>query len=172
VKNLVLVGFMGTGKTVVGQRAAARLGHRFVDTDQRIEQRAGRTITELFATEGEARFRQRERAVIQELAAQQNLVIATGGGVVLNPDNLRDLEASGVVICLGAEPAVILQRTRQHTHRPLLHGPDPARRIAELLAERAPLYRAIAHRVDTSHTTVEENVEDVLAIYRHQTTGA
>lgn len=172
MKNLVLVGFMGVGKTAVGQRAAARLGARFVDTDQLIEQRTGRAIADIFATDGEAYFRRLERELVKELAAEQDRVIATGGGVVLDPNNLRDLGRTGVVICLWAEPAAILQRTQHHTHRPLLQGPEPARRIAELLAQRAPLYRAIPLRVDTTLTTVDENVEAVLAIYRDQTTRA
>ncbi len=163
---------MGTGKTVVGQRVAVRLGTRFVDTDSVIEQRTGRPISEIFAQAGEPQFRRLERELVKELVSEQDRVIATGGGLVLDPNNLRDLSRTGVVICLWAEPAAILARTQHHTHRPLLQGPDPARRIAELLAQRAPLYRAIPHRVDTTHTTVDQNVEAVLAIYRDQTTSA
>lgn len=172
MKNLVLVGFMGTGKTAIGQRVAVRLGLRFVDTDHLIEHRTGQTIAALFATRGEAHFRQLERAVVQELAAQSDCVIATGGGTVLNPDNRRDLERTGVVICLWCDPDVIDRRTRQNRQRPLLEDADRRRKIHDLLRQRAPLYQAIPHRVDNTHTTVEEDVESVIRIYRDQTAGS
>ena len=172
MKNLVLVGFMGTGKTDIGRRAAARLGLRFSDTDQIIEQRTGRTIAQIFAKEGEARFRQWERELIKELASEQDRVIATGGGIVLDPNNVRDLARTGIVICLWAEPAALFRRTQHAKNRPLLEEPDREKRLTELLQMRAPLYKAIPHRVDNTHTTVEQDVESVLAIYRDQTAGA
>jgi len=172
MKNLVLVGFMGTGKTAVGQRVAARLGLTFVDTDHLIEQRTGQSIAQIFETQGEPYFRKFERELVRELVARQGHVIATGGGIVLDPNNVRDFARTGVVICLGAEPAVIYERTRYAKHRPLLQETDPRRRIEELLHQRAPLYQAIALRVDTSYTTVEKNVEAVSALYRDQTASA
>ena len=170
MRNLVLVGFMGTGKTVVGQRVAARLGLAFVDMDQVIAQRAGRSISEIFATDGEAHFRQLERALVRELAAQQGQVIATGGGVVLDPANLRDFARQGVIICLWCEPEVIYERTKHARHRPLIEETDRRQRVAALLRERAPLYQAIPLRVDNTQTTVEQDVESVLRLYRDQAT--
>ena len=89
-----------------------------------------------------------------------------------SPDNLRDLSATGIVVCLWAEPDVILKRTQHHNHRPLLEDPDRATRITDLLRQREPLYKSIPLRVDNTHTTVEQDVESVLRIYRDQTTGA
>ncbi len=172
MKNLVLVGFMGSGKTAVGKQAAAQLGLRFVDTDDLIEQRAGKTISAIFADDGEPHFRALERAVVQHVAATSDQVIATGGGVVLNPANISDFAATGVVICLWAEPEAILQRTATSRHRPLLEqDADREKRLRELLAQREPLYRAISLQVDNTHTTVEQDVERVIRIYRDQTTG-
>lgn len=161
-RNLILVGFMGTGKTEVGRRLAARLGRVFVDMDAVIEERTGRTIAELFERDGEASFRRRERELVRELAGRKNLVIAAGGGVVLDPDNLRDFERTGVVICLTATAEEILRRVAGQTHRPLLEGGDRLRRIRELLERRRPLYEAIERRVETTGLTVEETVARVL----------
>ncbi|MCS7048933.1 MAG: shikimate kinase [Verrucomicrobiae bacterium] len=166
MKNLVLVGFMGSGKTVVGRRLAAQLGMEFCDCDQLIEQRTGRRISDIFAREGEAFFRQLERALVRELAAGSRRVIATGGGVVLNPENLRDLSATGIIICLWAEPEVLLQRLQHDTDRPLLAGTDREKKLRELLAQRAPLYRAIPLCVDTTRLTIEQTVQAVHELYR------
>lgn len=166
MKNLVLVGFMGSGKTVVGRRVAAALGLEFCDCDELIQQRTARSIADIFATEGEPFFRQLERAAVRELAAGQGRVIATGGGVVLNPDNIRDLSTTGIVVCLWAEPEALLRRLRHVTDRPLLAGHDREQRLRELLAQRAPLYRAIPLQVDTTHLTVDQTVAAVLQIYR------
>jgi shikimate kinase len=171
MKNLVLVGFMGTGKTAVGQRVARHLGFSFVDTDQLIEQRTGQSIAQIFAARGEPYFRKLERELVKELASEQDRVIATGGGIILDQNNIRDLARTGVVICLWAEPDVIYERTKNATHRPLLNEPDPRQRITDLLRQRAPLYRAIPLRVDNSLTTVDQDVESVLALYRNQATG-
>ncbi len=171
MKNLVLVGFMGTGKTVVGQRAAARLGMTFVDTDQLIEQRTGQKISDIFAKQGEACFRKIERELVRELASQPDRVIATGGGVVLDANNLRDLGRTGIIICLWSEPDVIYERTRKVRDRPLLEDQDRRQRIEQLLHQRAPLYKAIPLHIDNTHTTVDQDVDEVIRIYRDQTAG-
>ncbi|MBP7830005.1 MAG: shikimate kinase [Kiritimatiellae bacterium] len=162
--NLVLVGFMGTGKSVTGRRLAARLGRRFVDMDAVIEERAGRTVPEIFARDGEARFREWERALVGELAARQDLVIAAGGGVVLHPENVRDFERTGFVVCLSAAPEAILKRVGHHRNRPLLEGADKERRVKELLEKRRPLYEAIALQVDTTGLTPDEAASRILAL--------
>jgi shikimate kinase len=169
MKNLVLVGFMGSGKTAAGQRAAQRLGLTFVDMDDLIEQRLGMTITRIFQTKGEAFFRQHERELVRELAARQDHCIATGGGVVLDPNNLRDFSRTGVVVCCWVDARVAFERTKHARHRPLLEAdPDRRARIEELLRQREPLYRAIPLQIDTSAMTVEQQADELVRIYQAQ----
>lgn len=164
-KNIILVGFMGTGKSVTGQIVASRLHREFVDMDHVIEERAGKKISDIFADEGEPHFRSLERALVQELSQRENLVIATGGGVVLNPDNIADYSRTGSVICLHADPDVILRRISKQAHRPLLEGDDDkARKIRDLLEKRQTLYKAIPLQVDTDHRTAREVAEEVIAL--------
>ncbi len=171
MRNLVLVGFMGSGKTAVGKRVAEKLGLTFVDMDAEIERRAGRRISDIFAHEGESYFRFLERREAMELAARQGLVIATGGGVVLDADNLKDFRKSGVVICLWVDGATAYARTKQASHRPLLRSDDPRKRIEELLEKRSPLYQQIENLIDTRGRSLDAIVEDVLRIYRGSETG-
>ena len=154
---------MGTGKTSVGRELAGRLGMEFVDMDHVIEQRAGRTISEVFADEGEPHFRSLERALVRELSARQGLVVAAGGGVVLDRRNLVDFEAGGLVVCLSAAPQTVLDRVAADTQRPLLAGQDKMGRILDLLESRREIYRAIARQVDTTGLSVEQVVERVLS---------
>ncbi len=169
MKNLVLVGFMGSGKTDAGKLAAARLRMTFVDMDQIIEQRHGQTISNIFETKGEPFFRQQERALVRELAAKQNHVVATGGGVVLNPNNLRDFSTTGVVVCCWVDAHVAHERTKNSKHRPLLGGQtDRLARIEALLRGRESLYKAIPNRVDTSAMNVEQQTDEILRIYKQQ----
>ena len=135
--NIILTGFMGTGKTAVGREVAARLGRPFVDLDDLIVQRAGKSIPEIFAQDGEPAFRALEAAICGEMAAPAGLVIATGGGAVVNPANREALAAGGTVICLEADLDTILQRVGRGDDRPMLAGPDRVARIRELLAARA-----------------------------------
>ena len=167
--NLVLVGFMGTGKSAVGRRAARALGRELVDMDAVIEAREGRPIPEIFRDSGEPHFRALERALVGELAARRNLVISCGGGIVLNPDNVADFARTGVVVCLTASPEVILRRVAHDTNRPLLQAPDREARVRELLAKRQPLYDAIPDRVDSSGMTPGQAVGAVLDLFRART---
>jgi shikimate kinase len=138
--NLYLVGMMGSGKSTAGRHLAELLGYRFLDADTSIEQVAGRSIPELFASEGEAGFRALEAAVLNQIASWHSLVVATGGGVVTRPENWGQLH-QGVVIWLDAPEALLLERLRSDaTPRPLLQTADPAARLTALLAERQPLY--------------------------------
>ncbi|MBM5806978.1 MAG: shikimate kinase [Cyanobacteria bacterium M_surface_10_m2_179] len=138
--NLYLVGMMGSGKSTAGRHLAERLGYRFLDADTSLEQVAGCSIPELFAREGEAGFRQLEAAVLNQIASWHSLVVATGGGVVTQPQNWGHLQ-QGVVIWLDAPEALLLERLRTDpTPRPLLATPDPAQRLSELLNQRRPLY--------------------------------
>ncbi len=138
--NLYLVGMMGSGKSTAGRHLAEQLGYRFLDADSSIEQVAGRSIPELFASEGEAGFRDLEVAVLNQIASWHSLVVATGGGVVTRPENWGQMQ-QGVVIWLDAPDALLLQRlSADPTPRPLMQSEDPAQRLAELMGQRRPLY--------------------------------
>ena len=139
-KNIVLVGFMGTGKSAIGKILAKRLKRRWVDVDQAIEETENRKIAEIFEKEGEAYFRRLEKEMIQTVTLGSGLVIMTGGGAVLDPANRAVLKKNGLLITLSASPEAIFQRVRKSRHRPLLKG-DLLTEIRRLLAEREPFYR-------------------------------
>lgn len=140
-RNVALVGFMGVGKSTVGYLLAELLGFQLVDTDKVIEQRTGRRISDLFATAGEPAFRALESALVQELESAQATVISTGGGLIVNPENLASLRRHALVVCLWASPRVIFERVHHQLHRPLLQGPDPLGTITALLTARTPCYK-------------------------------
>lgn len=164
-KNLILVGFMGTGKTAVGQAAAGALGFSYVDTDDLIEERAGKTITRIFAEDGEPRFRDIETQAIRSLESLERHVVATGGGCVLRDENWEAMRRAGMIVCLAATAEVIYERTHRDTHRPLLQTPDPLARIRTMLEERAPFYARADHTIDTSDLTVDEVVARLLELW-------
>ncbi len=163
--NIILVGFMGTGKTAAGKTVARRLKRAFIDMDAVIEERSGMPISEIFRRHGEAHFRQLERDLVQELSARENLVVAAGGGVVLNPDNLSDFGRTGVVICLRASPEIILRRVSPERHRPLLEGAEKGRRILELLQSRQRFYSAVANQIDTTYHTPDMTADQVIEMF-------
>jgi shikimate kinase len=170
--NIVITGFMGTGKTTAGRLLAERLDRQFVDTDEVIEQRHG-SITEIFETEGEDAFRGLERALAAELGGQSGLVIATGGRMLLDPANAAALTATGRVYCLVASPEEILERVAGDTKRikrPLLLVADPQQRIGELLAEREAGYQAF-EQISTSGRSSEEVAQVLLRLVRSPATG-
>ena len=144
---VVLVGMMGAGKTTVGRELARRLGRHFTDSDHEISARTGMTIPVIFDVEGEDGFRKRESCVIDELTHQGDLVLATGGGVVLAPQNRALLKSRCTVVYLDVPPTVLWERTRHDRNRPLLQVDDPKSRIEALYRERDPLYREVAHIV-------------------------
>ncbi|MEO0318633.1 MAG: 3-dehydroquinate synthase [Pseudomonadota bacterium] len=161
--NIFLVGLMGSGKTTIGRALAKKLNLRFVDADHEIEARTGATIPLIFEIEGEASFRQREADVIRDLTAQQGIVLATGGGAVLNAQSRRYLHERGTVIYLRASINSILQRTSHDRNRPLLQTADPRARIEELSKQRAPLYEAVAHvTIETGRPNVQSVVQNIL----------
>jgi shikimate kinase len=142
--NLILVGMMGSGKTTMGRALARHLGKEFVDSDEEIIKRTGVTVPHIFDVEGEAGFRQRESAAIRELAGRDNMVLATGGGAVLDGDNREILKHSGIVIYLKASAHDLWQRTRHDRNRPLLQTENPYARLVELFQQRDPLYRQVS----------------------------
>lgn len=164
--NLVLVGFMGTGKTATGRRLTSQLGMIFVDMDAVIVEREGKPVTRIFSENGEAYFRTCERKLAIELAAQSGHVVATGGGIVINPDNIRDLSSTGLVVCLTATPEAILRRIQHDTSRPLLAGGDKLQKLTDLLEKRCHMYAAIPCSVDTTLMNIPDVVETILGHYR------
>jgi shikimate kinase len=166
IHNLALVGFMGTGKSSVGQLVAAQLHFRFVDTDELVEARVGKTISAIFAEEGELQFREHERAVVEELRNFHRAVIATGGGLVTQETNLASLKTHALVVCLWASAETILERVSHQSHRPLLQTPEPLARIRQLLAEREPFYRSADVLVSTELRSVKEVVQHVIHQFR------
>jgi shikimate kinase len=162
IRNLALVGFMGTGKSTVGQLVAAQLRFRFLDTDDLIESRTGKSIQRIFNEEGENRFREYECAVVEELKTCEKTVIAAGGGLIADESNLAGLKIHALVVCLWASPDCIWDRVRNQTHRPLLQTPDPRARIRELLAAREPFYRRADVLVNTERRSAREVAHHVL----------
>ncbi len=161
--NIFLVGLMGAGKTTIGRLLARRLDMTFIDSDHEIEARTGATIPWIFEIEGEASFRRREADVIRELTAQNGIVLATGGGAVLDPASRALLAERGTVIYLRASVSSILARTAHDKNRPLLQTADPRRKLEDLTAQREPLYREIADMViDTGRPNVQSMVQTIL----------
>lgn len=142
--NIYLVGMPGAGKTTLGRQLARRIRRSFVDVDHEIETRTGVRIPLIFDIEGEQGFRARESKVLVELGSQSGLIVATGGGAVLRPENRAALKQGGIVIYLHAPPHLLLERTRLNPTRPLLQVADPKKKLEELFAERDPLYREVA----------------------------
>ena len=160
--NVYLIGMMGAGKSAVGRPLAEALGYRFLDADDALEQVAGRTIPEIFTTDGEAGFRELETAVLGQIAGWHSLVVATGGGVVTRPENWGHMR-QGVVVWLDAPAPLLLQRLRaDSTPRPLLQEGDPGARLGELLAQRQPLYAQADLRVQQAGASPAQVAQQVL----------
>lgn len=162
--TVVITGFMGTGKTSVGRALADRLRVAFVDTDSLIEKSEGRSVTEIFDDRGETYFRTVERQAIAAALATPGAVVATGGGAVMDPDNVAALRKAAPLVCLSARPDVIEARTRaQGGTRPLLSGADLEQHIAVLLAQRAEAYARADRQIDTSDRNLEDLVDEIAA---------
>ena len=160
--NLVLIGFMGTGKSSVGRLVAAQLHYDFIDTDELIEKRVGKTITQIFTQQGEAAFREIERQLVEEMDTWRKKVISAGGGLPASEINLASMKKHSLVICLWASPESIWERVRNQSHRPLLKDPDPLSRIRTLLGERTPFYRQADVLVNTGMRSIKEVTQQVL----------
>ncbi len=162
MKNIVLIGFMGSGKTEVGQRLAKRLGYAFVDTDKIIEERIGKGIADVFWEYGENYFRRLEAGVVKELSDARGHVISTGGGIVLNRENILSLKKGGLMVWLKASPETIYERVRSESHRPLLNVEDPLNEIKRLLDAREKLYAEANLSVDTDRLDVGKIVDIIV----------
>lgn len=153
---------MGTGKSVVGRLAAEALQFDFVDTDEMIVAQSGMSVEDIFKTQGEPAFRRLEHGVVAALAGRQRTVIATGGGLIIDPDNFASLKTHALVVCLWASPEIIWERVREQTHRPLLQTEDPLGKIRELIARRDPLYRQADVLIQTNNRPPKEVAQQVL----------
>ena len=165
-KNIALIGFMGAGKSVAAKRLSGLLKKELISTDQYIEKKEGRPIAQIFAEEGEARFRAMERAAVKEIGQKRNIIIDCGGGIVLNPDNIRDLKKNSIIIYLSASPEMVLKRIKDHKHRPLINVPDPLGKIKELLAQRLPLYEQADLTIDTDNKTNAAVCDEILDLLK------
>lgn len=167
--NTFLVGPMGVGKTTIGRQLAAVLNREFKDSDREIEERTGASIPLIFELEGEAGFRKREQEIIDQLTQLENIVLATGGGAVLNQDNRNRLRQRGSVVYLHAPIEQLLKRTSHSQNRPLLQTDDPRKRLEEILAQRNPLYENVADVVvETGRRTVRQVVKEILKYLQQQ----
>ena len=164
--NIVLTGFMGTGKTAVGKKLAEELGMQYIDTDEMIEKDVGMIIPNIFKRRGEKYFREVETQAIKCVAMLDNFVIATGGGVVLKQENMEELERNGIVICLTASADTILQRTGKDANRPLLKGENPADKINQLLKKREFFYKRCHKMIDTSQKEIKEITGEIITFFK------
>lgn len=163
---------MGTGKTVVGQLVASKLGWPFIDTDAEVELKSGRRIADIFSEEGEAAFRRLEKAVLLQVLRRDRVVIATGGGAIVDADNRALMKTDGWLVCLNASPEQIYQRLREVNDRPLLHVPDPLAEIRRLLDERRPFYEEADDVIETAQKNEAEIAQEILDRYQARHPGA
>lgn len=167
MRNIVLIGFMGTGKTTIGRLLANRLGRPFIDSDKKIEYENGMSIREIFNAYGETYFRQQERSMIARLSHYNNTVIAAGGGVVLSAENMVRLKRNGVIIALTASTETILERTGRRNTRPLLDDFEKREQIVnKLLKERMELYQKADCHIDTSNSSPQQVINEIMFFLR------
>ena len=166
-KNIVLIGFMGTGKSSCGKSLATRLGCAFIDLDKYIESRENMSIPEMFAAKGEAYFREKEREAVRAVVRRKGVVIATGGGTIKDEGNFALLKERGVIVCLTADVDTILARTARRGERPMLDGQEDRRKgVEELLASRQRMYERADFAIDTSTLSPLQVTEEVLSFLR------
>ncbi len=162
MKNIILIGFMGSGKTEVGKRLAERLGYQFVDTDNIIEKKTGKSIGDIFREHGEGYFRGLEAEVVRDLSGLSRHVIATGGGIVINRENILNLKKTGLMVWLNASPETIYNRVRYESHRPLLYADNPLEEIKRLIGVREQFYKEADISVETDGLEVEKIVDIII----------
>jgi shikimate kinase len=162
--NIVLVGFMGTGKTTVGKLLATQLKWSYVDTDELIEKKTGLNISDIFSQQGEPYFRDIESKVIEEVMLKNHRIISTGGGMVIREQNIITIKSNGIMICLTATPEMIIERTKSDSHRPLLRVDNPKKRIQELMDKRSPYYAKADITIDTTDLSPDEIVIQIMKV--------
>jgi len=162
MKNIVLTGFMGTGKSEVSRELSRILGWKAIDIDTEIEKSQKMTIAEIFKRFGEPRFRDIETEIIKMFSTNKNFIISTGGGAVLRQENMNALRENGVIVCLTAKPETILQRTSKNNDRPLLQVEDPMKKISELLEFRKPYYEKADIMINTEGKSPLEVAEEII----------
>jgi len=162
--NIFLIGLMGTGKTTIGRQLSRKLKMDFYDSDRVIEERTGADIPLIFEKEGESGFRKRESAIIDELTQKKNIILATGGGAVLNPENRNHLINRGTVFYLKSSLKTLIQRTSKDKNRPLLHADEPAEVILQrLLEQRGPLYEETAdYIIETANNSIHSVIQAII----------
>jgi len=161
-KNIVLIGFMGSGKSMIADALSIRLKRECVSTDRLIEARDSRSISDIFKEKGEAHFRILEHEVIKQVAQRREIIIDCGGGVVINNENLKLLKTNGIVFYLQASLEVVFERIRREDHRPLLKGPDPLGTLRTLYQQRLPLYDQADHIIDANDASIEGPIAEIL----------
>ena len=161
MRNVTLVGFMGTGKTTIAKMLSEKCGMQYVSTDELVEKREKTTISEIFMNEGEPHFRKLEKDAVRFASGMNNVVIDAGGGAILDPENVQNLKKGGIMVCLFAKPETILERTKNYKHRPLLNVENPIGKIRELLAERKGSYEKADFEIDTSSMKAASCVEEI-----------
>jgi len=162
MKNIYLLGFMGSGKTSVGKKLAEKKNMTFIDLDEKIEESEGMSIAEIFSEKGEAYFRDAEKKVLKELSVMDSCMVATGGGVVMDPENLQAMQDSGVTVSLLASPEIVYERVKNSNLRPLLNVENPIDEIKKLMFERASFYIKSDIIIDTSDLSVDEAADEII----------
>jgi shikimate kinase len=165
-KNVVLVGFMGAGKSSVTKVLSRKLGRPVLSTDEFIVREEGRPITDIFRDSGEPYFREVEKRIVNKVANRRGVIIDCGGGVVINPENVVSLKRTGILFYLKATPKEIFQRVKAEQHRPLLQTPNPQDQINSLLAKRAEFYQNADHMIDTNEKTVDQVCQEIMALIK------
>jgi shikimate kinase len=172
IRNIALTGFMGCGKTAVGRVVAKVSGFEFLDTDQFIEEHVGKTIPRIFEEQGEETFRRYEREVVVRLAERESTVIATGGGLLVNEQNMDTMKQYAMVFCLWASPDSIWRRVKDQSHRPLLQTENPRQRIIDLLEERKPAYSRSDMLINTEYRSARDVANLILSQFRQAASKA
>lgn len=166
MKNIVLTGFMGTGKTAVGRELSNLLGWKFIDIDDEIVKAQNSSISDIFNQHGESAFRDIETEMIRKTAKTNNIIISTGGGAILRQENIDLLRKNGIIICLTARPETILNRTSKSSKRPLLNVDDPLKRIEDLMASRKSFYEKTDFMIDTETRTPLQIAEEIFRMIK------
>lgn len=168
--NIVLIGFMGCGKSAVGRRLAAKLRYKHLDTDSEIEKITGKTVAQIFSKYGPIRFRSEENVLLKKIVGKQKMVISTGGGMVMDPENVKLLKNDGILVHLYADEEVVYKRVKGKRNRPLLNKGDLRQKIHELLSERAEAYQVAELTIDTGKHSIDEIVDQIIHYLQERTT--